>query len=58
MHQSPLYILLYIKYYNFKNNIKSKTGIIKHGHKRVYLFIYFYRYTFIYLFYILLFIEY
>jgi len=49
MYQSSLYILLYIKYYNFKNNIKSKTGITKRGHKRGYLnillficFIYYY----------------
>jgi len=56
MHQSPLYILLYIKCFNFKNNIKGKTGIIKSGHKRG--FIYCYRYTFIFLFYLLLFIEY
>jgi len=36
MRRSPLYILLYIKCFNFKNNIKGKTRIIKSGHKRGY----------------------
>jgi len=49
MYPSFLYILLYIKDYNFKNNSKSKTGITKRGHKREYLFIYCYRYTFVFI---------